>query len=539
MKTLRLLFWLRWTLFLRSTNVTNRIGAALLPFLFALVFAPFYIGGGLLGYGSVLKVGAPAEVVAFGVCQLAWIYFGLLFGAMGRSFDLDRLLRYPLRPASVYAGNILASFAEPVCLMTLPTLIGVAIGAFVRSGLVAAVAALAAGVLLTLITAAMLQLLLALLDELLRREWVRYVALSLFSLTFIGVQILMQGAARGLMERMTRTGVTIEDLVGYAASAVSMVPTAGWPAAVATGALDGSPWRVVLGILGSLAVLALLVAPGTALMRFTARAGESAGGGPARGGPSKGSFALSVPGLPAPVALLLTREIRYSIKSPQRLMSLILTPLVLVVLAVTRGNRVMGQPAFAILLLGSTIATAAITQFAYDGPGVRSFFLLPCRPRDVLLAKNLEFLGRVALQLALVFTPLALMTKAGWTSLGTAVLVGAAAVVFTCAALGTYVSIRWPVRARRRGMASRGDSGWGGFAMFLGTVACAALVGATVWAARTIAGPAWAATAGVAAAGVHLAAAATIWHVSLDRNATALLANRERLIDVIARVEEV
>lgn len=199
----------------------------------------------------------------------------------------------------------------------------------------------------------------------------------------------------------------------------------------------------------------------------------------------------------------------------------------------------MGQPAFAILLLGSTIATAAITQFAYDGPGVRSFFLLPCRPRDVLLAKNLEFLGRVALQLALVFVPLAFMTHASWTSLSTAVLVGAAAVVFCCAALGTYVSIRWPVRARRRGMASRGDGGWGGFAMFLGTVACAALVGATVWAARVLAGPAWAAPAGVAAATVHLAAAAAIWHVSLDRNASALLANRERLIEVIARVEEV
>jgi hypothetical protein len=539
MKTLRLLFWLRWTLFLRSTNVSNRIGAILLPFMFALVLAPFYLGGAFLAFGGVYKMGSPVVIVALGACQLGWIYFGLLLGAMGRSFDLDRLLRYPLRPASVYAGNILASFVEPVCLMTLPTLLAVTIGAFMRSGLVAGVATLAAGVLVTLITAALLQLLLALLDELLRREWVRYVALSLFSLTFIGLQIGVQGVSRGLLERMTRTGVTAEDLIGYAASAVAAVPTAGWPAAVATGALDGSPWRVVLGFLGSLAVLGLLVAPGTALMRFTARAGESAGGGPARGGPAKGSFALAIPGLPAPVALLLTREIRYSLKSPQRLVSLILTPLVLVFLALTRGNRVMGQPAFAILLLGSTIATAAITQFAYDGPGVRSFFLLPCLPRDVLLAKNLEFLGRVALQLTLVFTPLALMTHAGWTSLGTAVLMGAAAVVFSCAALGTYVSIRWPVRARRRGMASRGDSGWGGFAMFLGTVAFAALVGATVWAARAIAGPAWAATAGVAAAAVHLAAAAVIWHLSLDRNATALLANRERLIEVIARVEEV
>ena len=117
-------------------------------------------------------------------------------------------------------------------------------------------------------------------------------------------------------------------------------------------------------------------------------------------------------------------------------------------------------------------------------------------------------------------------------------LEAATAVLFATAAVGTWVSIRWPVRARRRGITTRGDSGLGGIAMLAGTVAAAALVGGTVWAARTLAGPAWAGAAGLATGAVYLAAAAGTWWISLERNASALVANREKLIETIARVGE-
>jgi hypothetical protein len=540
MKALRLLLWLRWTLFLRNTSRSSRFGAMALTLLFVLVFAPFWLGGAFLAFGGVVRFGAPAAIVALGACQLAWIYFGMLFGAMGRSFDLDRLLRYPLRPASVYAANIVASFLEPVCLMTLPTVIAVAAGTFVRAGLLGGTSALAGGLLLTLITSAVLQLLLAVLDELLRREWVRYVALALFSLTFISLQIVLRGASLRLVERLTHHSMAPRDALAFGATAFARVPTIGWPAALATGALEGAPLHALAGLAGALALLALLLAPGARLMRFTARAGESAGGAVAARRPaSRGSFALAPRLLPRTVALLAARELRYSVSSPQRLMALLITPLVLLIMLFGRTSSAVAQPAVAMLLLSSSLTTAAITQFSYDGPGVRSFFLLPCRMRDVLLAKNLEVLARAALQLVLVFAPLTVLRRAQWTSFGAIAMVGAAAVVFACVAIGTWVSIRWPVRARTRGLSSRGDAGWGGFAMFAGTFAFAALVFGLIWATRNLAGPAYATPAGFATATVLLAASAAIWWISLDRNATELLQRRERLIEVIARVEEV
>jgi len=537
-KTLRLLLWLRWTMFLRTNAGRNRFTSILMPLLFAFIFAPFYVGGAFAAYEGVRTLGSPAAVVALGACQVAWIYFGLLFGAMGRSFDLDRLLRYPLRPAEVYATNTLASCLEPVCLMTLPTVVAVALGALHRAGPVAGAAALLAGLLLTLVTSALLQLLLAVLDELLRREWVRYLAITLFSFTFIGLQFALRGVSRSVLARITHTTASPADLVAFGAAALGKVPTIGWPAAFAAGAIDAEPLRALAGLAGTLLLFALLLLPGAALMRHTARAGEEGGSAPARRSSGRGSFAFAPPGVPRMLALLFTREVRYTLQSPQRLVALVLTPLILVVFAVQRSDSVLLQPAFVILLLGSSVTNAAITQFSYDGPGVRQFFLLPCPVRDVLLAKNLEFFVRVAIQLLLVYVPLTVLAKADWTSLGWTVGVGAAAVLFATAAIGTWVSIRWPVRARRRGISTRGDAGMGGFAMLAGTVAAAALVGVTIWAARSAAGPAWAGAAGLVAGGVYAAGALALWWISLDRNATALLANRERLIETIARIEE-
>ena len=541
MKTLRLLLWLRWTLFLRATSVSNRWGTIALNTILVLAFSPFWFGGAVLALGGVQRLGAPAVIVALGACQLTWIYFGLLIGAMGRSFDLDRLLRYPMRPASVYAANILASCVEPVCLMTLPIVFATAAGAFLRGGLLPAAATLAAGLLVTLVTAAILQLLLALLDELLRREWVRYAAVAMFSLTFLSFQFLARGAVQRMAERFAQRPLAPGELVDVVAANLALVPTVGWPAAIATGALDGAPLHTLAGLAGTALLGALLLAPGVSLMRHTARAGESAGGGGARAQrpSSRGTLAL-LPGLlPRGVALLAARELRYSLTSPQRVMALLLTPLVVLLLLFTRDSGPVTAPAFVLLLLSSSVTTAAITQFSYDGPGVRSFFLLPCRPRDVLLAKNLDVFARVAAQLALVFAPLTVLRRTQWSAFGSVLLVGAAAVVFGVVAIGTWVSIRWPVRARRRGMSTRGDNGWGGLAMFAGTFACGALVFGVVWAARSVAGPAHATLAGLAAATVFLAAGAATWWLSLDRNAAALLVHREKLVEVIARVEEV
>ena len=45
MTTLRLLVWLRWKLFLRSTSTANRIAGAAFTLLILLAFSPAWLGG--------------------------------------------------------------------------------------------------------------------------------------------------------------------------------------------------------------------------------------------------------------------------------------------------------------------------------------------------------------------------------------------------------------------------------------------------------------------------------------------------------------
>ena len=117
MRTLRLLFWLRLRIGMNTTGLRGRWAAAAVTLLFALAMSPFYIGGAIAAHTYARGAGAPALLVVFGCVQLAIIWVSLLTGAMGRTFELDKLKRYPLRPLAVFAANTLASFAEPIMVL--------------------------------------------------------------------------------------------------------------------------------------------------------------------------------------------------------------------------------------------------------------------------------------------------------------------------------------------------------------------------------------------------------------------------------------
>ena len=67
------------------------------------------------------------------------------------------------------------------------------------------------------------------------------------------------------------------------------------------------------------------------------------------------------------------------------------------------------------------------------------------------------------------------------------------------------------------------------------TVGTGALVAVLIWAAQKLAGP----PAGMATAALLLATSAAIWWLSLDRSAGMFLAHREKLIETLAKVEDV
>jgi hypothetical protein len=98
LNTFRLLVWLRWRIAMNSTSRKGRWAVAGITALLALAFSPLYVGAAVGAWMYASKVGAPALTVVFGLCQLAIVWTSLLAGALGRSFELDKLKRYPLRP---------------------------------------------------------------------------------------------------------------------------------------------------------------------------------------------------------------------------------------------------------------------------------------------------------------------------------------------------------------------------------------------------------------------------------------------------------
>ncbi len=545
MKTLRLLLWLRWKLFLRSTSTGNRIAGAAFTLLLLLAFSPVWFGGAMAAYAGVRHAGAAVIPIAFGVCQLAWLSMGILSGALGRSFDLDKFLRYPVRPRSVFAINVLASLLGPVPLMTLPTLVAVTIAAGQSAGFGAALGVGAAGACLLLVTAALLQVLLALLDEVLRRESARFAATVFMAVFFVGLQFGTRIATRYVAEhavlRFAHHEITGQQAIALAGTFLGRIPTVAAPALAATGALAGAPLSALLGLLACAALLAASVLPGAALMRHTVRGGSD-GGGSTRARSSRdrgaGSFAFGGGVLPRGAGVVLRYELLLTLRHPQRLMSLLVAPLVGVVFFFNGHGRANVGAAFVLVMLASSVSSASLLLFAYDGPGVRSFFLLPVAPRDVLLAKNLEQLIRLLAQFLLAFIALSFLTTGIWSPLLFTALLADVAIILCALAGGTAVSMRHPVRARRRGLTGRGGSSWEGAAISFGVFAAAAAVGALVWGVRRLAGPGWEDVAGLVVASVTLGVGAAIWWRSLDINAGVLVDCREKMIEALARTSE-
>jgi hypothetical protein len=535
-KTLRLLLWLRWKLYTRASSVGNRVVTLLTSFILLAALSPLWIGGAVGAYRGVMSMGGRVMPIVFALTQIVWIWLGLVLGALGRSFDLDKLLRYPVRPRTVYAMNVLLTPLEPIGLMTLPTLGALAYASAIRGGVLAGLGVALAGVLVTWLTAAVLQLLLALLDDLLRREWMRYIAAFAIPLTFMGIQIVIKHLGNDVALGVLHQKLTADQAVDMASRALAWIPTTGLPAMLARGALEGHALVALGGLAGSIAMLALALAPGAALMRLTSRAGGDlvTKRASANAKPGRGTFAMLAPPLPRGLGLLLGRELRYTIGHPQRLLSLIVTPAIIILFYAVNDRATAAKPAMFLFMMGSSLSATAMTMFSYDGPGIRTFFLLPVRARDVILVKNLEFMIKVVVEIAVVIGALTFMNSQVWSVANSIVLLGAGAVIVITAVIGTMVSIRWPMRARQRGMSQR-QTGWGGLFSLLSVLGVGGLTGVLLWAAQKLAGP----VAGIGVALVLFAGAIAIWWISLERCAGLFLSHREKLIETLAKVEDV
>jgi hypothetical protein len=533
------LFWLRWRLGMNVTTVQGRWASMGIIAMLLLAFSPIYLGGAFAAYKTASVHGRDTVLLVFGACQFAILWVSLLSGAMGRTFELDKLKRYPLSPLAVFFTNTLTSVIEPVALMTLPTLAALSIGVAQHDGLAAGLQTGLAAVVLLLVTLTLIQLLLALLDDLLRREWLRYVAAFLFIATLVGFQLTVSRVSQGLVRRARELGVTADVVAEQARLILGSLPTVAAPASIAGTHPAGpfaSPW---VGLVTSLAFLLLAVVVGARVMeRASIRpiAGDT-GGGRARG---EQGLSLRVPGLTPVQGLLFGRELVYLMRTPSILFQMLITPLMVITLSLLHSKDDTAMPdSLPLFVLVSGLAGRNLMMWAYDGAGVRTLFLMPFTARDLVLTKLLGWFSTTALEATIAFTALSFLRGAAFATQLPTYVPAYLAVLLVAGVIGTNISIRQPVKAPDKGMARRSPGGLIGIGGFLAIVLTALAIGLMVVAVRMLTPDAHDALASCIVALMALAATVAIAWISLERSADLLELKREKMIDVLAKSADI
>ena len=537
MRTLRLLIWLRWRIGLNTTTRRGRWAAIGISALLALAMAPIYVGGAIASYVLGAKLGPPALPVVFGLCQLGVMWVSLLTGAMGRTFELDKLKRYPLRARDVFAINTLASLGEPIVVMTVPSLVAAALGVARHAGAAAGWEAAAAGLLLLLVTASLLQLLLALLDDLLRREWMRYVAAFFFTMTVIGFQLTVGRSSARLAEQARKAGYTPDRLVDEARLAFERLPTVAAPASVAGAHPAGWLASPLAGLAACLLLILVPLALGARVMATAALRAGTGGRVRARAaGAARGSLGPKLPGLARAQSLLVAREILYLVRTPALLYQLAVVPLTataLMFLSPSR-NASFGEFMPMFVMIG-TLAGRNLMLWGYDGPGIRTLFLLPVSTRDLVLTKNVGWFASALLEAVVVLGTLTVVRTAKVLPHLAVVATGWLALALSSIVLGTWISARFPMRPPERGLGRRSPGGAAGLGALLGMLVISGALVLAVVAVRSLTPEAWKEPASLIVTSLAVCAAAAVWWIGLERNADVVEQNRERMIDVLAK----
>lgn len=532
MSLLRLLLWLRLKLWWRSLTSTGRWVAVAAPFGLLLLFWPVWFGGSMGAWWAVRELQGGAFALVLGLVQSAWVSAAVLAASAGQALAPRELLRYPVRPAHLFAFNAAAAVLEPATIVLLVPVAALVVAAFAQHGALAGGCALLGATLSMALTVTALQLLVAVLERLLRTEWMRMLSRLLLALVFLGVSWSYSALVETEITPALAHRVATAPAMLRASEWLARWPTIGAPAAVAAAPLGGG-WRAAaFGLLASLAMIATLVLVGSRVIARGAVAPPAAEGGHSRTTGAIHAFAAL---MPARLANLVRFDLLVQARSPRGLLWVVLTPLLISAFYVVHPATSGKAPLFAAVMSTTTLAQVSLMLFAHYGPGIRTLHLLPVRARDVVLARNVTFLLE-ALLLILVLGALFAALRSGFTpselpSWGFATV----AMLAVLLATGNDFSIRWPVRVTE-GWGSRRNVSWQAtWSSLAVTLAAAALLGGTAFLARWfVPGGGGDALAALLLA-IEAAFAVFAWWRSLDRAGEAFVSRREKMIEALAK----
>jgi ABC-2 type transport system permease protein len=343
---------------------------------------------------------------------LWWQVMPIFVAGVSPTFSFRSLLRFPLKFSAFYLIALAYGLADSAAVAALCWILAMAAGvATARLELLPVM--LVGSALFIVLNVALERLLGAWLEKLLAKRRSRELFFGLFLLLIVGLQFL--GPA---VERYAKTaGPVFGRILPYFGA---------FPGSLAGGAVADAAarnWGPVLLSLAGLAGYALLF--GGLLWRRLAiqyRGEElSETAAPAQAARKRGAVAAAAGTadssfLPPRIAALWGKEARYLFRNGFAVISLIFPPMLVLFFSVqfagshSESLRHLSPDAFfpgmmAYVLL--ILMAASYNCFAFEGRGMQTYFMLPLRFREVLLAKNLMQVSLLVSEMALCTVVLA------------------------------------------------------------------------------------------------------------------------------------
>ncbi len=405
---------LRWqTLFnsLRSTRGSLELFSRVF---IGLLYAVFGVGGafGLGAAAAYFASQGKVEFLAFLFWPvfLFWQLFPVMATAFAEGITSSHLLRFPLTFPSFFFISVTYGLLDPITLVSELWLAGIAIGVgVVRPSLFAATALIL--FLFAIFNILLSRMLFAWIERWLAQRRTREIMGVIFFLLLLSAQFIGPLIAHYNERSSRQIGLVVSQISpvqrvlppGATAAAIAQISSGQWLAALAYTA----------GLCGYVLATGWLLA-----IRLRAEYGgeklsESAPRVKIHTGVRKLQKGWDVFGLPAPLAAIFEKEIRYIARSGPLLFTMIV-PLVMLLLFRLGPGKLgslgphMAHTADLAFPIGAGYVLLLLTNISYnalggDGSGVQFFFAAPVEFRTVIFGKNLAYTAITLLQIFVIW----------------------------------------------------------------------------------------------------------------------------------------
>jgi ABC-2 type transport system permease protein len=536
----RAIAWIRWRLFLNAFRRKGGKGelvarVLLFPFLAAIAMGPI-AAAGFGGYYAIHAQSAVVLSIVTWAVFAGWVFVMSATTLSPGNIDLSLLLRFPMRLSSYVVMRFFFG------LLATPNVVG---------GLALAAAVVGIGIArprllpwaalvlfcYALMTVLLMRMVLLWLDRWLAQRRTREivgVVFTLFFLAFQFVNVEMQNWThhRGGPAMLARIAFLMP--VYHAVRPVA----AALPPSLAAGSMTQMRGGHVLAATGMLGGLLVYTAGFAALFVLRLRGefrGENFNEAPkreqtAKAGAKQATDGFQIGVLPTAVAACVEKELRYMVRGPSLLLS-VLMPLVLVGLYANR----MGSSEF--LLPGAMAYTLfSLLPMLYnvlggDAAGAQMYLLSPTPIRTVFLAKNLVQ-GTLIVLVASGAAALVCYSNAPSAPIAVGTAIWFLFVLFANLSFGNYRSIHSPIKIDLGKVQRRQGGSQLSTFIVLGVLFGSLLAGfAVLWGCRYL-GHIWAAPAVLLAMAM---AAMAVYVRSLGRIGRVVLEQRDGLIEVLCK----